>query len=72
MTRVRNVVDKRWVWHCNFDNWSWEDGIRCRAGSRKPTTKKLAKAAARRHEHNCTVEGRHQCSVWRLEKGKRW
>ena len=49
---------KIWVWYCGFDTWTWGDGERCYAGSRKPTTKKNAESALLRHfkkhpEHTC-------------------
>ena len=43
-------ADKKiWVWYCGFDTWTWSDGERCYAGSRKPTTKKNAESALNRH-----------------------
>jgi len=49
----RNKDSDLWVWSCTWDDWSWEDGYRCRAGSkRKPVSKAQAEAALQRHLAN--------------------
>ena len=61
--------DKRWVWICGHDTWSWDDGVRCYACSRKPTTKKAAEKSLRQH---LSKTGHTEGTVRRLTRNKRW
>jgi len=61
--------DKRWVWICSHDTWSWDDGERCWTCSRKPTTRKIAENGLRQHQSRT---GHTQGEVRRLTQYERW
>ena len=49
MKKNDRANEKIWIWYCGFDNWTWSDGERCRARSRKPTTRKTAESGLKCH-----------------------
>ena len=71
--KKKKSTKERWVWNCEFDNWTWADGYRCPAQSKKPVaTEKDARKGLEKHCRSCTIEGKHWGTVRRLEKGERW
>lgn len=79
MTDRKRKPRERWVWCCNWDDWSWEDGYRCRARASKPfSSEDAARAAGERHiattkEHPQYYRGHVVVpSVWKLNKYQRW
>jgi hypothetical protein len=62
----KNKKESNYIWYCRYDTWSWDDGIRCRATSRKPTTKENAEKALDNHINDS--RGHHYGEVIKLNK----
>jgi hypothetical protein len=62
-------LDKRYVWKCSHDTWSWEDGCRCYAGARKAMTEEAAHKALSAH---LSRSGHSDGYVRRLKPHERW
>lgn len=67
---MKNKESYNWVWYCKHDTWSWEDGFRCRARSRKPTTEGNAIKGLNNHINTVRTGGYHHGGVVQLTKSQ--